>query len=91
MTPTQKRGHIEHGQVKLSDPVEFPDGTEVTVIIYSGLPSMDTPLEPDDDLSMQLSELGVFGMWADRADMKDSVERVRQQRAQWDQRLIRSE
>ncbi len=76
------RGTVDKGQIKLTTPVDLPDGSEVRVWVESA------NLEPHtDELEAppegNLASDPAIGMWADREDMKDSVAWLAEQRAKW--------
>ena len=77
-----ERGKIHSGGIVLNEPIDLPEGTEVIVHV-----------EPiiREDVSAgngdEFKSLPFFGMWADRDEMSDTVEWVRRERENWQQRL----
>ena len=89
-----EKGKISDGRIVLSKPLSLPEGTEVRVQIEPvdpALVSNDDSQDKDSDDSEDFANLPCFGMWADREDMRDSVEWVRKQREKWKERLTRTE
>ena len=86
-------GTISNGRIVLSKPLSLPEGTEVRVQIETVDPdaiSGDNSQDKDSNESEDFANLPFFGMWADREDMRDSVEWVRKQRKKWKERLTNS-
>lgn len=90
-----KRGKVHNGTLVFAEPLSLPEGTEVfanmTPIhdengdIIRDEPQELTPVsigqtETSDEEKEDLLSLPIFGMWADREDMEDSVAWVRRQR-----------
>jgi hypothetical protein len=75
------RGKVQEGKLELSAPVPLPDGTEVIVQIEPMTPPPPPPTP--EELQKLQEEDPLFGMWADREDMKDSVAWVRRERKKW--------
>ena len=90
-----KRGKVHNGTLVFAEPLSLPEGTEVVVHltpirdengdIIRDEPKELTPVsigqtETSDDEKEDLLSLPIFGMWADREDMEDSVAWVRRQR-----------
>ncbi len=78
------RGRVRNGKIDLAEPLELPDGTEIEISV--------SPVEPAEATGTTGQEIDLrneplFGMWADREDMADSVEWVRRQREQWHKRF----
>ena len=89
-----EEGTISNGRIVLSKPLSLPEGTEVRVQIEPVDPAIvsdDDSQDKDSDESEDFANLPCFGMWADREDMRDSVEWVRKQREKWKERLTRTE
>ena len=79
-----ERGRIHDNGIVFSKPLSFPEGTEVDVSIK--IVNQDKPVSIiSQEISM--ADLPLFGMWANREDMSDSVEWVQQKRNEWNQRL----
>ena len=77
-----EEGTISNGRIVLSKPLSLPEGTEVRVQIepVGTAVSDDENQDKDSNESEDFANLPCFGMWADREDMRDSVEWVRKQR-----------
>ena len=89
-----ENGKISNGGIVLSKPLSLPEGTEVRIQIEpvdSAIVSDDNSQDKDSDESEDFANLPCFGMWADREDMRDSVEWVRKQREKWKERLTNSQ
>jgi len=80
------RGTIQNGAIVTEEPVALPEGTVVVVSIETAGVSSES--EAERRLA-EFDALSFHGMWADRADMADSVAWVRKIREQWQQRLSR--
>ena len=78
------RGRVSRGAVVLDEPVPLPEGTEVIVHIEA-----ERTGTPPASSAAGFEELPFFGMWADRADLGDGPDRVRQERQRWHQRTSR--
>ncbi|MCY3744350.1 MAG: hypothetical protein OXH00_25325 [Candidatus Poribacteria bacterium] len=93
MTLIVEEGKISNGHIVLSKPLSLPEGTEVRVQIEPVDPdaiSEDNSQDKDSNESEEFANLPFFGMWADREDMRDSVEWVRKQREKSKERLTDS-
>lgn len=77
------RGRVEGGRVVLADPLSLPDGTEVVLRIEPVVPEVRAQGTPGSE---DFASLPVFGMWADREDMRDGAAWVRREREAWQQR-----
>ena len=89
-----KNGKISNGHIVLSKSLSLPEGTEVRVQIEPVDPAIvsnDANQDKDSNESEDFANLPCFGMWADREDMRDSIEWVRKQREKWKERLTRTE
>lgn len=78
-----EEGKISNGRIVLSKPLSLPEGTEVRIQIEpvgAAAVSDDENQDKDSNESEDFANLPCFGMWADREDMRDSVEWVRKQR-----------
>jgi hypothetical protein len=76
------RAKVQEGKLVLDEPVPLPDGTEVIVQV------VQVPLQPGPSVTQeQLKELikddPLFGMWADRDDIEDSVAWLERERKKW--------
>ena len=94
MTLIVEEGTISNGRIVLSKPLSLPEGTEVRVQIEPVDPTIvsdDDSQDKDSDESEDFANLPCFGMWADREDMRDSVEWLRKEREKWQQRFTRPE
>ncbi len=74
-------GSVQNGQVMLAEPLDFPEGTEVVVHI-----EIVDGAETAPPTTEHFTSLPFFGMWADRADMSDSVAWVEKERRKWPRR-----
>ena len=85
---TIERGRILGSSIVFAHPLGIPDGTEVLVRI-------DAVSCQDSMCSKQSAEtfvsLPFFGMWADRTDIGDSADWVRQERQKWHQPVGRKD
>ena len=81
------KGRIRGGQVVLAIPLPLADGTEVTVDIKPTRKRQKSKAMSSEEFRA----LPAFGMWAGRADMKDSVQWEREERAKWRQRSQRQD
>ena len=89
-----EEGKISNGRIVLSKPLSLPEGTEVRVQIEPVDPAIvsdDDSQDKDSDESEDFANLPCFGMWADREDMRDSVEWLRKEREKWQQRFTQPE
>jgi hypothetical protein len=83
-----KHGTVRQGTIVFTDQVPLPEGTEVVVHIEPlGEPSQPLAVPETEDSSA----LPVFGMWADREEMTDSVAWVCREREKWPQRNQRQD
>ena len=62
-----RRGSVEHGQVVFQEPLDFPDGVQVLVM----LEMTETSVASDEVVGF--AALSSFGIWADREDVADSA------------------
>lgn len=76
------RGRVQGGSIILSEPISFPEGTEVVARVE---PLVDEP-ETTPSESAKVSGGDFFGMWADREEMRNSAEWVRGERSKRSQR-----
>ena len=76
------RGRVEHGTIVFDEPLALPDGTRVVVRIE------EEAAEPigEAEAPAKFTSLPFFGMWADRDDLPESVEMVREGRERWHHR-----
>ena len=80
-----EHGTISNGGIALDNPLPLPEGSKVIVRIE------EAPMEPSPggaDRAFQ-DAFPFIGQWADRTDIPDSAEYVRQERAKWQQRPYR--
>ena len=79
-----RNGTVEQGRLVFAEPLPLPEGSEVVVALApAGRPLDSAQLKEAE----AFAALPAFGMWAERADMQDSVAWVEQERAKWRQRL----
>ena len=85
-----EEGKVSNGHIVLSNPLSLPEGTEVRVQIK--LIDAEKTVDTNETQNTETCEheefvnLPFFGMWADRADMQDSVTWVQKQREKWIER-----
>lgn len=84
----RERGRVQAGAIVFPEPLDLPDGTEVSVSIE---PLTDTGQSSDASDGSDFGSLPFFGMWADREDMQDSTAWVRQERRRWQRRAVRQD
>jgi hypothetical protein len=83
-----KQGWVQNGQLVFSEPLELPEGTEVSVEIELLEAEQSVIVQTEQFLrEADFSALPFFGMWADRKDMKDSTSWLRKERKKWSQRF----
>lgn len=84
----KEHGEVRDGGIVLPKRLDLPDGTDV--VVHIELPTdegqIEVPISPEE-----FARLPVFGMWADREEMADSVEWVRSERERWRQRALRED
>ena len=80
-----ERGKVKDGGIIFSEPLSFPEGTEVIVRIEP-VDATDEPTQAGDE---GFASLPFFGMWAERAEMSDSAAWVREERENWQRRAQR--
>jgi hypothetical protein len=78
-----KHGTVKQGAIVFREQVPLPDGTDVVARIE---PIGETGQAPRIREAAAFAALPVFGMWADREDMTDSIARVRAEQDKWPQR-----
>lgn len=83
-----KHGTVKQGTIVFTEQLPLPEGTEVVVHIE---PLGDARHHPAAEETEEFATLPVFGMWADREDMTDSVAWVRREREKWQQRVHRQD
>lgn len=74
-----ERGKIRGKSIVFSRSLGLPDGAEV----YVRVETVEEVEAARDAATTDFGELGFFGMWADRAEMRDSVNWVNEERATW--------
>ena len=90
-----EKGEVNNGHIILSKPLSLPEGT--AVIVQIDLVVAEKVVDTDETQNTgtceheEFANLPFFGMWADRADMQDSVAWVRKQREEWIERGTRTE
>lgn len=90
-----EKGEVNNGHIILSKPLSLPEGT--AVIVQIDLVGAEKVVDTDETQNTgtceheEFANLPFFGMWADRADMQDSVAWVRKQREEWIERVTRTE
>lgn len=83
MTVVQ-RGKIKGKTIVFPKSLGIPEGTEVYVRVETV-----EEVEGTDKAALAFANLDFFGMWADRADLPDSVTWVNEERATWQTRSDR--
>ena len=77
-------GTVQGNGIVFPEALGLPDGMRVVVSIEPE----EVDRKPSSEESIErIAALPFFGMWADRADITDSVAWVRKIREQWLQRL----
>src|SRR4051812_42002145 len=76
------RGMVKGGSIVFSEPLALPEGTDVIVHVE---PATVTGADPVEDFA----SLPFFGMWAERGDVTDGAEWVREERERWHRRASR--
>jgi hypothetical protein len=84
----KEHGKVRDGGIVLPKRLDLSDGTDVVVHIEPRTDEgqIEAPISPEE-----FARLPVFGMWADREEMADSVEWVRSERERWRQRALRED
>ncbi len=82
-----ENGTIVNGAISLDHPLPLADGCHVVVRVATAALTKEGEVPPA--VSEDLSSHPFFGLWADREDIKDSGEYVRQERVKWQQRATR--
>ena len=83
-----EKGEINNGNIVLSKPISLPEGTKVRIQIET-VGTVDEDSETNGNHE-ELSKMPFVGMWADREDMRDSVNWVRKLRERGLERLTRT-
>ncbi|MFN0018458.1 MAG: hypothetical protein ACKVP0_09380 [Pirellulaceae bacterium] len=83
-----ENGTVISGAISLEHPLPIADGSRVVVRVETASP---TPLAGAKDSDHDLAWHSFFGLWADRTDIPDSSEFVRQEREKWHLRGTRQE
>jgi len=84
-----EHGTITNGGIALDKPLPLPEGSKVIVRVeMSPQPVEGSESSPEQSLQ---EIFPFFGQWADRTDIPDSAEYVRQERAKWSQRPYRQD
>ena len=81
-------GTVSNGGICLDKPLPFPDGCKVIVQVEleAGTSQQTNAAAPAFEEAFPL-----IGQWADRDDIVDSADYVRQERAKWQQRPYRQD
>ena len=85
-----EHGTISNGGIALDNPLPLPDGSKVRVQVEIEAPATANPTF-SENTAEEFASLPFFGQWADRIDIPDSAEYVRQDRAKWQQRPFRQD
>jgi hypothetical protein len=86
-----ENGVISNGGIALDNPLPLPEGSKVVVHVEVAS-TETTPKSSPPDVSAEIfAAFPFFGQWADRQDIPDSAEYVRQERAKWQQRPYRQD
>lgn len=79
-----EHGKVRRGGIVFAKPLPLAEGTEVIVRIEA----LDAEQQGEAPVSdEEFASLPFFGMWADRAEMRDSEAWVRSERERWQRRL----
>jgi len=84
-----ERGTICNGAIALDNPLPLPDGSKVLVKVE--VQPATQSQNQQGNVVPDFAALPFFGLWADRTDMVDSAEYVRQERAKWQHRPYRQD
>jgi len=79
------RGRVQGASIVFPEVLGIPDGSEV--LVHIECPTAATPVSSSSE---DFAALPFFGTWADRDDMADSAEWVRDERERWQTRALRS-
>lgn len=82
-----ENGIIVNGAISLQHPLPLADGCQVVVRVATAS-TTEQQVRPTGG-SEDLSSHPFFGQWADRSDIVDSSDYIRQERDQWQQRATR--
>lgn len=82
-----ERGQVQGGAIVFAQPLSLAEGTEVEVRIELLISADEPAAEAAQD--EDFVDLDAFGMWADRPEMADGAEWVRNERSKWRQRAFR--
>ena len=83
-------GIIRDGAIAFDNPLPLQEGCRVTARVE--VDSAGGAIAPTQKLSVaEFAALPFFGQWADRSDIVDSADYVRQERAKWQQRATRQD
>lgn len=82
-----ENGTILNGAISLDRPLPIADGSQVVVRVETATPA--TPSETPPATPNDLASHPFFGQWADRKDIPDSSDYVRQEREKWQLRATR--
>ncbi|HLK16074.1 MAG TPA: hypothetical protein VKT78_14805 [Fimbriimonadaceae bacterium] len=85
MAPDPKRykGIVRNGKIELQSGADVPDGAEVVVLVGeegTKVPPIRRRVRRRGSTATDLLNSEIFGMWADRTDIKDSAAFVRELR-----------
>ena len=78
--PNRYKGIARNGKIELEIGANVPDGAEVVVLVVekgANAPSVGKRIPRKRSTAKDLLNSEIFGMWADRSDIKDSAEFVR--------------
>lgn len=84
-----ENGTILNGAISLDHPLPLADGCQVVVRVATAAVTKESEIPPS--VSEDLSSHPFFGLWADREDIVDSSDYVRQERDKWQQRATRQD
>lgn len=84
-----ENGIVVNGAISLAHPLPLADGCQVVVRVEASI----TPEKsgPQSSSAEDISLHPFFGQWADRTDIVDSSDYVRQERDKWQQRATRKD
>jgi hypothetical protein len=83
-----QNGIIVNGAISLDHPLPLADGCHVVVRVATAATEIPEIMPPSSD---EFSSHPFFGQWADRKDIVDSSDYVRQERDKWQQRATRQD
>lgn len=84
-----QHGTITKGGIAFDKPLPLPEGSKV--IVHVETIDIEASSATQDETNDLAAAFPFFGLWADRTDIPDSAEYVRQKRATWRERPYRQD